>query len=178
MTLQRAQSLLRLMVAVTALAILMAPIARARAPKADAIRQFESLAVQVAAAAKASDPRTGIPLAQQALRLARQAFGNRDPRTLISLVSLAGFYKLSGRSDEAEPLFQEAEPLFREAVQASRAKLGPRQLETLGNIIAFAQFYQAFTSRTILPVSSTMQTLVSLTDTSSPAKWSMLRFSF
>ena len=35
-----------------------------------------------------------------------------------------------------------------------------------------------FTSRTILPVSSTMQTLVSLTDTSSPAKWSMLRFSF
>jgi len=35
-----------------------------------------------------------------------------------------------------------------------------------------------FTSRTILPVSSTMQTLVSLTDTSYPAKWSMLRFSF
>jgi hypothetical protein len=30
----------------------------------------------------------------------------------------------------------------------------------------------------ILPVSSTMQTLVSLTDTSSPAKWSKLRFSF
>ena len=36
----------------------------------------------------------------------------------------------------------------------------------------------AFTSRTILPVASTMQTLVSLTDTSNPAKWSMLRFSF
>jgi hypothetical protein len=34
------------------------------------------------------------------------------------------------------------------------------------------------TSRTILPVSSTMQMLVSLTDTSNPAKWSMLRFSF
>jgi integrase len=34
------------------------------------------------------------------------------------------------------------------------------------------------TYRTILPVSSTMQTLVSLTETSSPAKWSMLRFSF
>jgi hypothetical protein len=32
-----------------------------------------------------------------------------------------------------------------------------------------------FTSRVILPASSTMQTLVSLTDTSSPAKWSMLR---
>src|SRR6516165_1878222 len=35
-----------------------------------------------------------------------------------------------------------------------------------------------FTSRTILPVSSTMQMLVSLTETSSPANWSMLRFSF
>ena len=34
------------------------------------------------------------------------------------------------------------------------------------------------TSRTTLPVSSTMQTLVALTETSSPAKWSMLRFSF
>src|SRR5262245_36779379 len=34
-----------------------------------------------------------------------------------------------------------------------------------------------FTSRAILPVSSTMQTLVSLTEISSPAKWSMLRFS-
>src|SRR3974390_460708 len=35
-----------------------------------------------------------------------------------------------------------------------------------------------FTSRTILPESSTMQTLVSLTETSNPAKCSMLRFSF
>ena len=35
-----------------------------------------------------------------------------------------------------------------------------------------------FTSRTILPASFTMQMLVSLTETSSPAKWSMLRFSF
>jgi hypothetical protein len=30
----------------------------------------------------------------------------------------------------------------------------------------------------LLPVSSTMQMLVCLTDTSNPAKWSMLRFSF
>jgi hypothetical protein len=35
-----------------------------------------------------------------------------------------------------------------------------------------------FTSRTHLPAPSTMKMLVSLTDTSSPAKWSMLRFSF
>jgi hypothetical protein len=40
------------------------------------------------------------------------------------------------------------------------------------------RFARPFTSRTILPASSTMQMLVSLTETSSPAKWSMLRFSF
>ena len=38
--------------------------------------------------------------------------------------------------------------------------------------------FATFTSFTILPVSSTMQMLVSLTDTSNPPKWSMLRFSF
>ena len=41
-----------------------------------------------------------------------------------------------------------------------------------------ARHLATFTSRTILPASSTMQMLVSLTETSSPAKWSMLRFSF
>jgi hypothetical protein len=35
-----------------------------------------------------------------------------------------------------------------------------------------------FTSRTILSVPSTTPRLVTLTETSSPAKWSMLRFSF
>ena len=35
-----------------------------------------------------------------------------------------------------------------------------------------------FPSHTIVPVSSTLQMQVSLTDTSNPAKWSMLRFSF
>jgi class 3 adenylate cyclase/tetratricopeptide (TPR) repeat protein len=37
---------------------------------------------------------------------------------------------------------------------------------------------RTFTSFTILPASSKMQTLVSLTETSNPANWSMLRFSF
>jgi hypothetical protein len=38
--------------------------------------------------------------------------------------------------------------------------------------------FATLTSRTILPVPSTMQTLVSLTETSNPAKLFMLRFSF
>jgi hypothetical protein len=49
-----------------------------------------------------------------------------------------------------------------------------------GNLAAFGRFeesrYRAARRATV--ASSKMQTLVSLTDTSSPAKWSMLRFSF
>jgi NAD(P)-dependent dehydrogenase (short-subunit alcohol dehydrogenase family) len=55
-----------------------------------------------------------------------------------------------------------------EVAAVALAKMGARIV--LGNA--------AIIALTILPVSSTMQTLVSLTDTSNPAKWSMLRFSF
>src|SRR6202140_5972952 len=55
-------------------------------------------------------------------------------------------------------------------------------LEVIGRVLSTASrasgSLATFASRTILPVSSTMQTLVSLTETSSPAKWSMMRFSF
>src|ERR1700757_3556341 len=58
----------------------------------------------------------------------------------------------------------------------------PNPFEVVGGFVSTANSASGslatFTSRTILPVSSTMQTLVSLTDTSNPAKWSMLRFSF
>src|SRR5512139_2221156 len=56
-------------------------------------------------------------------------------------------------------------------------------LEVIGIVLQHLQqsypgSLATLTSRTILPVSSTMQMLVSLTETSSPAKCSMLRFSF
>jgi len=54
--------------------------------------------------------------------------------------------------------------------------MGHRQVEQAALFYEFS--LATFASRTILPVSSTMQTLVSLTDTPSPAKCSMLRFSF
>ena len=58
----------------------------------------------------------------------------------------------------------------------------PNSLEVVGGILQrrnnASGSLATFTSRTILPASSTMQMLVSLTETSSPAKWSMLRFSF
>ena len=143
MALPRAQSLLRLMVAVTALAILMAPFARARAPKADATQQLQALVTQAAEAVKAGDFLAGIPPAQQAVRLARKTFGNRDPRTLASLVTLAQIYQLSGRSQEAQPLFGEAVPLLQETAQASRKKLGSRHPQTLISMVGLAQVYQA-----------------------------------
>ena len=93
-------------------------------------------------AAKAGDYRRGIPLGQQALRLARQTFGNRDLKTLAILVSLAQLYQLSGRSEEAEPLVREAVLLFQEAMQANRRTLGPRHQQTLMTIVGLAQLYQ------------------------------------
>src|SRR6516164_2569249 len=63
-----------------------------------------------------------------------------------------------------------------------RPSFKPNPFEVVGGAASTANrasgSLATLTSRTILPVASTMQTLVSLTDTSSPAKWSMLRFSF
>src|SRR5262249_15570246 len=63
-----------------------------------------------------------------------------------------------------------------------RSSFQPNSLEVVGEVLQHRQqrfrFARHLTSRTILPASSTMQMLVSLTETSSPAKWSMLRFSF
>jgi hypothetical protein len=61
-----------------------------------------------------------------------------------------------------------------------RSSFQPNSLEVIGGFVSTCSSASgslaAFTSRAILPVSSTMQMLVSLTETSSPAKWSMLRF--
>jgi CHAT domain-containing protein/tetratricopeptide (TPR) repeat protein len=137
MALRRAQSLLRLMVAVTALAILMAPFASARAPKANATQQWQSLITQAMEANSARDYRRGITPAQQALRLARQRFGNRDLRTLISLDALALLYL-------GQNSYSEAEPLFREALQVSRETLGPRHIQTLISIDGLATVYRGW----------------------------------
>jgi CHAT domain-containing protein/Tfp pilus assembly protein PilF len=142
MALRRTQSLLRLTILVAGFAILAVACASAREPKVNSSQQLQSLVTQVGEAAKAGDYRRGIPLGQQALRLARQTFGNRDPKTLAILVSLAQLYQLSGRSEEAEPLVREAVLLFQEAMQANRRTLGPRHQQTLMTIVGLAQLYQ------------------------------------
>jgi CHAT domain-containing protein len=143
MALLRTQSLPGLTMAVAVFAILAAPFAIARAPKDNPLQQLQSLVTEVGEAAKAGDSGRGIPPAQQALRLARQTFGNRDPRTLAILVSLAQLYQLSERTAEAELLFREAAPLFQKVMQDSRKRLGPRHLQTLISITGLAQVYQA-----------------------------------
>jgi tetratricopeptide (TPR) repeat protein len=82
--------------------------AGAQSLAADRPQQWQSLNAQAKEAYQAGDYSKGIALAEKALALARQAFGDRDPQTLISLNNLASLYKAQGRYGEAEPLYQEA----------------------------------------------------------------------
>src|SRR4051794_37220565 len=50
----------------------------------------------------------GIVLAEEARRVAEEAFGALDPRTLTSLNNLAFLYDSQGHYGEAEPLYEQA----------------------------------------------------------------------
>jgi tetratricopeptide (TPR) repeat protein len=92
---------------------------------ADAAQQWQQLNAQATEAFQAGEYAKGMASAEQALQLARQAFGPRDPATLRSLNNLAVLYQGQGR-------YGEAEPLYREALQGRREVLGPRHPDTLG----------------------------------------------
>jgi CHAT domain-containing protein/Tfp pilus assembly protein PilF len=124
----------RRIILAAAVATLFASPAGAQPGKAAAQRQWESLSAQVSKAYQAGDYAKGIPLAEQALRLARQTFGDRDPKTLTSLNSLADLYKFQSR-------YTEAESLYREALQASRETFGPRHPQTLMSLSGLAFVY-------------------------------------
>src|SRR3954462_2514536 len=76
----------------------------------------------------------GIAAAEQALTLARQAFGPRHPDTLQGMNSLAELYQRQGRHSEAEPLFAEV-------LQVRREVLGPRHPDTLQSMNGLAALY-------------------------------------
>jgi hypothetical protein len=65
---------------------------------------------------------------------------------------------------------------------ATSTSLQPNSLEVVGEVLQHRQQRFRFARHLYFPndlaCASTMQMLVSLTETSSPAKWSMLRFSF
>jgi tetratricopeptide (TPR) repeat protein len=85
---------------------------------------------------RGGDDATAVEFGGAALRIARQSFGNRDPKTLTSINNLAFLYQAQNR-------YAEAEPLYREALQASREVLGVRHPDTLNSLVNIAEFYRA-----------------------------------
>jgi CHAT domain-containing protein/tetratricopeptide (TPR) repeat protein len=120
----------------TVLAIMAALPAHAQSPMTDVLQQWQSLTAQVAEAFQAGDYTKGSAIAEEALRMAQQTFGDRDPRTLTTLNSVAFLYRAQGRNDEAEAL-------YREALQARRAVLGSRHPDTLQSLNNLAVLYLA-----------------------------------
>src|SRR3954462_118453 len=89
--------------------------------------QWQALNQRLVEAYQAGQVNEAVPLAEQALELARQAFGPRHPKTLLSLNNLAGVLNIQGR-------YGEAEPLLRESLQLRREVLGPRPPNTLSSL--------------------------------------------
>ena len=75
-------------------------------------------------------------LAEEALRVARSAFGDTDARTFTSLNGLAVLYSSQGRYGEAEPLHEQA-------LERRRVILGPGHRDTLRSLSNLAALYQS-----------------------------------
>jgi tetratricopeptide (TPR) repeat protein len=97
-------------------------IARMVTPTSD--KAWEALNRRVMEISGAGHAGEALPIAEQALTLAKTAFGPRDPRTLISMSNLAGMLREQGR-------FGEAELLLHETLQLRREALGLRNPDTL-----------------------------------------------
>jgi tetratricopeptide (TPR) repeat protein len=121
---------------IATLVIMVISPAGAQSPAADGPQQWHSLNAQAWSAYQAGDYPKGLEFAERALSLARQSFGDRDPKTLTSLTSVAFLYDHLGRYGEAEPLYQEA-------LQARRQVLGPRHPDTVISLNNLAALYTA-----------------------------------
>jgi CHAT domain-containing protein/Tfp pilus assembly protein PilF len=118
-----------------ALVVLATSSITAQTQNSGAERQWRSLNARAGQAEKAGDYAQDVKLAEEALRLAKKAFGDRAPRTLDSVNNLALAYTYQGR-------YGEAEPLYREALEGQRAVLGTHNLTTLGTIHNLAMLYR------------------------------------
>src|SRR5271166_2837341 len=98
--------------------------ATAADPSADQIAAWQTMNQRVVQAYQAGRVSVAVPLAQQAVALAKSSFGPKDPRTLTSMNNLAEVLEDQGR-------YGEAEPLLRETLQLRREVLGPRHPDTL-----------------------------------------------
>jgi Tetratricopeptide repeat len=77
----------------------------------------------------------GTALAEEALRVARSAFGDTDARTFTSLNGLAVLYSGQGRYGEAEPLHEQA-------LERRRVILGPGHRDTLRSLSNLAALWR------------------------------------
>ena len=118
------------------LAIIAAWPAEGKGPATNPRLQWQELNGLAQHALLAGDYSKGAALAEQALRLARQNFGDRDPQTLTSLNTLASLYESQGR-------FGEAEPLYRESLQSRREVLGARHPDTMVSLNNLAGLYNS-----------------------------------
>jgi tetratricopeptide (TPR) repeat protein len=103
---------------------------------------WESLHAGVLEERRAGNLTRAAKLAEQALSLARKAFGDRAPQTVSILDNLALIYYKQSR-------YSEAEPLYREALQTRRALLGARHPDTLTSLnnLAILYMHQAAMAR-------------------------------
>ncbi len=96
--------------------------------------QWEALNGQVVQAYQEGKYQDGIALAEQALALAREAFGPEHPDTLTSMNNLALLYQSQGR-------YGDAEPLYAETLAVRRRVLGPEHPSTLTSMNNLAALY-------------------------------------
>jgi CHAT domain-containing protein len=93
-------------------------------PTANQVSQWEALNRRVSEAYQVGKAGEAVLVADQALALAKTAFGPRDPRTLTSMSNLAFLLDSEGR-------YGEADRLDRETLQLRREVLGQRHSDTL-----------------------------------------------
>jgi tetratricopeptide (TPR) repeat protein len=118
------------------LAVLLVFCAALASSKAqDLAEEWSRLSEAVGSAYRAGEYVRGAELAEEALRVARSAFGDTDQRTLTSLNNLAFLYERQGR-------YGDAEPLYGQALERSREALGPDHPDTLQSLNNLAFLYE------------------------------------
>jgi tetratricopeptide (TPR) repeat protein/CHAT domain-containing protein len=116
-------------------ALRQAPLIEVQASGAEPrAQEWERLNAEVVRLYKAGDYAAATVKAEEALRLAEEAFGPDHPSTLASVNNLAGLYQAQGR-------YAEAEPLFWRSLKGVEKVLGPDHPVTLSLVNSLAIFY-------------------------------------
>lgn len=93
-------------------------------PEADELTRAAIVHNIAALAHRRGDTLTGVPLAEEALRLRRQALGNDHPDVADDIATLAALYHLDGRHDSARDAYQQALALLQGHLEPGDARIG------------------------------------------------------